>query len=102
MDAEVYAVLRGLLGAGVLPPGLAAGVYRAMKDMPGVTISREDGLIAVTLTDGGLRQSLLLNASSYAYAGQRSVKVGPTSKPGDGGTSMRLNAGIVDRPGERP
>ncbi len=101
-DAEVYAVFRGLLGAGVLPPGLAAGVYRAMKDVPGVTVGRDGGLIAVTLTDGGLRQSVLLDATTYAYAGQHSVKVGPTSKPGDGGTAMRLKAGIVDRPGEYP
>ena len=101
-EAEVYALFRGLLGAGVLPPGLSAGVYRAIEDVPGVTTGREGGLIAVTLTDGGLRQSLLLDADTYAYAGQRSVKVGPTSKPGNGGTLMRDKAGIVDRPGQRP
>jgi hypothetical protein len=62
-DAEVYAIFRGLLGAGVLPRG---------------------------------------DAATYAYAGRRSVKVGPTGKPGDGGTLMRETAGIVDRPGEYP
>ena len=97
-DAEVYAIFRGLLGAGVLPPGLAAGVYRAIKEIPGVTVSREGALLAVTLTDGGLRQSLLLDADTYTYAGARSVVVGKTSKPGDGGTSIRLKTGIVDYP----
>jgi hypothetical protein len=97
-DAEVYAVLRGLLNAGILPPGLAAATFRAIKEIPGVTVGREGALLAVTLTDGGLRQSLLLDATTYAYAGQRAVKVGPTSKPGDGGTSMRLKTAIVDRP----
>ena len=97
-DAEVYAIFRGLLGAGVLPPGLAAGVYRAIKEIPGVTVSREGVLLAVTLTDGGLRQSLLLDADTYTYAGARSVVVGKTSKPGDGGTSIRLKTGIVDYP----
>jgi hypothetical protein len=43
-DAEVYAIFRGLIGRGVLPPDLHAAIFRAIKQIPGVQLSTTDVL----------------------------------------------------------
>lgn len=118
-DAEAYAILRGILGNGVLPPDLEAALFRAMKQIPGVTVSTGDVLgrptLALALTDDWLRQELLLDGRTYAYRGQRStivkdatidpLKAGNATgevKRGSTVVAARVSAGIVDRPGERP
>jgi hypothetical protein len=118
-DAEAFNILRGILGRGVLPPDLAAGTFRAMERIPGVTVHTVDVLgqptLAVGLTDDWLRPELLLDRNTYAYRGQRSTvvrdaRISPlkagntTGQVRKGGTVVaeRVASGIVDKPGERP
>jgi hypothetical protein len=118
-DAEVYSIFRGILGGGVLPPDLEAAIFRAMKQIPGVTVSTTDVLgrpaLALAFTDDWLRQELLLDAHEYTYRGRRStvvrdavinpLKAGNATgevKKGHVVMAVQVAAGIVDKPGERP
>jgi hypothetical protein len=110
-DAEVYSILRGLLGGGAVPPALKAAIFRALKDVPGVTLRTVEVLghrvLALQLTDEWLRQELLLDPQTYAYYGGRSTAVGdpPKQKGGTRGqvvVAVRVSEGIVDEPGQRP
>jgi hypothetical protein len=118
-DAEVFNILRGVLGHGVLPPGLRAGIFRAMAQIPGVRVRIVDlagvNALAVSQTDGWLDQELLLDRDTYAYRGQRSTVVkdatidpakagNPTGRieRGDTATTTRVGTAVVDQPGARP
>ena len=74
-DGDVYAILRGVLAKGVLPPDLEAGVFRTLERVPGVTVDTADVLghrmLALALTEDWLRQELLLDPRTYAYRGER-------------------------------
>jgi hypothetical protein len=119
-DAVVYLLFNHILRANLLPPDLEAGIFRAMKQIPGVTVDTTvdvNGHPAYALgqTDDWLHQELLLDKDTYAYRGQRSTVVkdatidplkagNSTGKVQKGHTvvAARLAAGVVDRPGERP
>jgi hypothetical protein len=119
-EAEMYGLLRGILdGNGVLPPDVAAAVFGALKRIPGVTVRTVDvngrRVIALALTDEWLRQELLLDAETYAYTGQQSTvvedavvspeKAGNATgriEKGSSVVSVRIAAGVVEKPGERP
>jgi hypothetical protein len=118
-DAEVFNVLSGVLGQGVLPPRLRAGIFRAMARVPGVRVRPVElqgvTMVAVSQTDGWLKQELLLDKDTYAYRGQRStvvrdatldpLKAGTPSgevKRGETATLTRVATAVVDEPGERP
>jgi hypothetical protein len=117
-DAEVFNILRGILGHGVLPPEIRAATFRAMAQIPGVrvrTVERQGiAVLGVSQTDGWLEQELLLDRDSYAYRGQRSTvvkdaridprKAGNATgevKRGDTATTTRVATAVVDGPGER-
>jgi hypothetical protein len=117
-DGDVYAIFRGALGGNVLAPQLEAGIFRALKRVPGVSVSTTDVLghhvLSLALTEGGLRQELLLDPGTLAYRGQRSVTVrdivvspeeagNATGEVKKGHTviAIRLTTAIVDKPGER-
>jgi hypothetical protein len=117
--AEVFNILRGVLGHGVLPPKLRAGIFRAMAQIPGVRVQTVDlrgvNALAVSQTDGWLDQALLLDRDTYAYRGQRSTVVkdatidpakagNPTGEieRGDRATTTRVETAVVDQPGGRP
>jgi hypothetical protein len=119
VHAEAYSIFRVILGGGVLPPDLEAAIFRAIKRIPGVTVTGTDALgeptLALALTDEWLRQALLLDPKTYAYRGQRSTVVkdtridplkagNATGKVEKGHTvvAARVAAGVVDEPGERP
>jgi hypothetical protein len=118
-EAEVFNILRGILGQGVLPPEIRAAAFRAMAQIPGVrlrTVELEGvATLAVSQTDTWLNQELLLDKRTYAYRGQRSTvvrdatidpaKAGNASgevKRGETATLARLATAVVDEPGERP
>lgn len=106
-----------LLNNGALPPAQTAAAYRAMAKIPGVTVDRaakdEAGHKAVSVSfvlEGWAKDEILLDPSTYAYQGHRTTIVKDQAMP-DGGrflrgavesTSVRLAAGVVDRPGQRP
>jgi hypothetical protein len=119
-DAVVYLLFNHILRENVLPPDLEAGIFRAMKQIPGVTLEATvdvQGRPAYALgqTDDWLHMELLLDKGTYAYRGQRSTVVkdatidplkagNSTGKVQKGQTviAARLATGVVDRPGERP
>ncbi|MES9536802.1 CU044_5270 family protein [Actinomadura sp. NPDC000600] len=106
-----------LLNNGALPPAQTAAAYRAMAKIPGVTVDRaaKDGAghkaISVSfLIEGWAKDEILLHPSTYAYKGHRTTVAKDHTMP-DGGRflkgavdsySVRLAAGVVDRPGQRP
>ena len=119
VDAEVFNILRRIIGIGVLPPDLLSAAYRAMAQVPGVTVKEVevngDPTLAVGQTDDWLNQELLLDKRTYEFRGQISTVVkdtvvskekadnsGGEVKTGHEVVSARLRAGIVNEPGERP
>jgi hypothetical protein len=117
--AEVYGIFEGMVSDNVLPPDLKAAIFRALKQVPGVTADtvKVNGrqVYALGHTDDWLRQELLLDVESYDYVGQSGTVVRDTTispekagnatgeiKAGHHAAAMRLDTAIVDEPGQRP
>jgi hypothetical protein len=117
--SEVYGVFVHMLADNLLPPDLQAALFRALKQVPGVTVTKTeiDGrrVFALDQTDNWLRQELLLDAGTYDYVGQsgtvvRDATIDPMKagnatgeiKRGQKAAAMRLVTAIVDEPGQRP
>jgi hypothetical protein len=118
-ESEIYLLFNHMLRDNVLPPELEAAIFRALKEIPGVTVSTVDVLgrpslaLAMTTADW-LREELLLDPQTYTYRGERSTVVkdafispekagnatGRVTK-GSVVVAERVVAAIVDRPGER-
>jgi hypothetical protein len=118
-DGDVYAIFKGILRNNLLPPDLEAGIFRALKAVPGVTVEQVNVLgteaISLAQTEDWLREELLLDPHTYAYLGERGTVthdavIDPEKAGNETGeiekghqvTSLRVAAGIVDKPGERP
>ncbi|MCO6006647.1 CU044_5270 family protein [Actinoallomurus purpureus] len=123
-DGHIFDLLGSLLdNNGVVPPQQEATVYRAMAKISGVTLNKEaldvDGRPALAVSrvnEGWLRSEILFDRKTYAFLGERSVAV--KDHTGDAGTGksgswtvkkgtidvlfVRLAAGVVDKPGQRP
>lgn len=118
-----FQMLASLLNNNLVPPRQEAAVYRAMAKIPGVTLNKSavdvagrPALAVSRVIEGWIRQEVLLDRTSYAYLGERSLAI--KDHTGDAGTgehgtwtvkkgtidvfSVRLAAAFVDRPGERP
>ncbi|GAA4234714.1 CU044_5270 family protein [Actinomadura meridiana] len=106
-----------LLNNGALPPAQTAAIYRAMAKVPGVTVDRtskdgagHDAISVSAVIDGWAREEILLAPSTYAYKGHRTTVIQEHTTPTGGrylkgaveSSSIRLVAGVVDRPGQRP
>jgi hypothetical protein len=117
--AEVFGIFEGMVSDNVLPPELKAAVFRALKQVPRLTVDPVEvngqRVYALGHTDDWLHQELLLDASTYDYRGQsgtvtRDTTISPEKagnatgeiKAGDKATSMRIVTAIVDKPGQRP
>ena len=118
-DGDVYAIFSGILADNVLPPELEAAIFRALKQVPGVTV---DGLdvggrpaLLVGQTEDWLREEFVLDAETYTYLGQSGTvvrdaiidpaKAGNHTGEVDTGHKVvaeRLITAIVDQPGQRP
>jgi hypothetical protein len=113
--------LGSLLNANaVLPPWEEATIYRALAKVPGVTLNKgavdvegHPALAVSRVGEGWLREEILLDRKTYALLGERSIAIKDhvgsdddgswTIKKGTiGDLTVRLAAGIVDRPGQRP
>jgi hypothetical protein len=117
-DGDVYLLFNGMLRGNVLPPELEAGIFRALKQIPGVRVETVDvfGERAVSLgltTADWLHEELLLDPDTYAYRGERStvirdatinpLKAGNATgevKKGSKVLVARVATAIVDQPGE--
>ncbi|MEV5703557.1 CU044_5270 family protein [Actinoallomurus sp. NPDC052274] len=118
-DAVAFSIFNSMLVNGVMPPAQEAAIFRAVAKLPDVTVDRKavdvDGrpVLAVShVTEGWLKQELLLDPATYAYLGQRNVAIKDHTEIWSGGTATtkkgaidvlisRLAAGVVDRPGQR-
>jgi hypothetical protein len=117
---DVYLMFNHLLRENVLPPELEAGIFRALKQIPGVTVLDTvdvAGRPAIALglgTSDWLHEELLLDKETYAYRGERSTvvrdaiidpdKAGNARgevKKGSKVISERVVTAIVDQPGQR-
>jgi hypothetical protein len=118
-DGDVYSIFNGLLRENQLPPELEAAIFRALKQVPGVSVTALDmggrPALAVAQTEDWLEEELLLDARTYAYLGERSIVVRDTVvSPEKAGNATgriakghravveRVAAGIVDDAGARP
>lgn len=119
-DGDVYLILNHTLRENLLPPGLEAGIFRAMKRIPGVTVEEVEvsgrRVLALGLhTSDWLYEELLLDPETHAYVGERStvtrdatidpLKAGNATgevKKGSQVVVERVATAIVDQPGERP
>jgi hypothetical protein len=117
--AEVYGIFEGMISDNVLPPDLKAAIFRALKQVPGVTVDTVEvnghRVFALGQTDDWLHQELLLDAKTYDFVGQsgtvtRDTVISPEKagnatgeiKAGDNAAAMRITTAIVDEPGQRP
>jgi hypothetical protein len=116
---DVYLILNHTLRESILPPGLEAGIFRAMKQVPGVTVEEVEvsgrPVLALGLqTADWLYEELLLDPKTYAYIGERStvtkdatidpLKAGNATgevKKGSQVLVERVKTAIVDEPGDR-
>lgn len=104
--AKAFDEIMGLLWNYVLPPKLAAELYRALTDIPSVTVNTHATDIAgrpgiafeLSNTYGpGTKQQLILNPSDYAL-----MAVGSTSTARARTIQLAiLRQALVSRPGDR-
>lgn len=104
--AKAFDEIMGLLWNYVLPPKLAAELYRALTDIPGVTVNAHATDIAgrpgiaFELSNSygpGTEQQLILNPSDYAL-----MAVGSTDTTGARAIQLAvLRQAFVSRPGDR-
>jgi hypothetical protein len=117
--AEVYGIFEGMISENVLPPDLKAAIFRALKQVPGVTVDtvevNGERVYALGQTDDWLRQELLLDAQTHDFRGQigtvvRDARITPEKagnatgeiEAGQQAAAMRITTAIVDEPGQRP
>jgi hypothetical protein len=117
--AEVYGIFERMISDNVLPPDLKAAIFRALKQVPGVTVDTVEvngqRVFALGQTDDWLRQELLLDARTHDYVGQsgtvtRDATISPEKagnatgeiEAGQHAAAMRITTAIVDEPGQRP
>jgi hypothetical protein len=115
---DVYLLFNGMLRGNVLPPELEAGIFRALKQIPGVKVETvdvfEQPALSLGLTTADwLHEELLLDPDTYAYRGERStvikdatinpLKAGNATgdvKRGSTVVVARVATAIVDEPGQ--
>lgn len=111
-DGAAFAFLGEALRESLLPPQVAAAIYRAAATIPGVVLVADsvdaEGRhgVAVARTDEfGERREWIFNATTFEYLGERSYLVRDT-RTGKAGmltaTTAVLERGVVHRKGERP
>jgi hypothetical protein len=109
-----FEVLKELLITYVMPPGLTAELYRALGNIPGVTVDRHAVDVAgrtgigfqITLprSAGGAIDQLILDPATYQLMGQQLI-LGPSAGAAAGhvlsGTAI-LHTALVPGPGVTP
>jgi hypothetical protein len=105
--AQDFAIIDELVTSYVMPPSLTAELYRALGDIPGVTVNNhaEDvagkqgiGFISPTLPGGG-NIELIFDSRTYRLMGDGFL-LGPSHRPVSGTAILR--EGLVSGPGASP
>jgi hypothetical protein len=83
----------------VLPPKLRAGLYGVLAQLTSVhlghltDIAGRKVLSLDHVSENGIRESILINPTTYAYAGQRSVVIRNSGGTDTAGKTLRLRKG---------
>jgi len=111
-DGAAFDFLGEALRESLLPPPVAAAIYRAAAKIPGVVLVADsvdaEGRhgVAVARTDEfGERREWIFNATTFEYLGERSYLVRDTQTGKAGmltGTTAVLERGVVHQKGELP
>ncbi|MFV2177788.1 CU044_5270 family protein [Actinomadura sp. LOL_016] len=120
-DELAFGTLITILAESLQPPEVEAAIFQAIKRISGVTAAegtvdaagRPAITLGLTAKGGWVRQEVMLDPETYRYRGERSVTVADHVVGGDDGDvlvkkgtlqyeQVRVAAGIVDEPGERP
>ncbi|RSN45640.1 CU044_5270 family protein [Actinomadura sp. WAC 06369] len=118
--ATAYTTLSTILRDNVLPPKLEAAVFRAIKQIPDVTLvegrldmSGRQAIALGRITEGYLHEEILFDPKTYGYLGERAVAIREHSTRGEDGTlafrkgdlmrlTVQVKTGIVDDAGQLP
>ncbi|RKN41770.1 CU044_5270 family protein [Streptomyces hoynatensis] len=110
-DYAALLTIGSLIEEALLPPELAAAIYQAAAEIPGVEL--ETGVadaagragIALAWDDGEFRTEWIFDGDTYTYLGQRITQL-TAGRGVEAGTVLRdsavLDRAVVDRPQERP
>lgn len=112
-DAAAFDFIGTALRESLLPPEVAASLYRAAAKIPGVVLVADsvdaEGRhgVAVARTDevAGERREWIFNPTTFEYLGERSYLVRDTNDGKAGmltGTTAVLQRGVVHKTGELP
>ncbi|MFF1624117.1 CU044_5270 family protein [Streptomyces sp. NPDC058251] len=111
-DQNAFVLVGDLVTESLLPPDVAAALFRAAAKIPGVVVVPDavDAAgrrgVGVAREDGGEREELIFDAKTKEYLGERVIAVEdlPSGfKKGQiTGTSAILNRTVVDKAGQRP
>ncbi|NGO77380.1 hypothetical protein G6045_17180 [Streptomyces sp. YC504] len=90
VDQNTFALVGDLVRESLVPPKVAAALYRAAAKIPGVelvpqakdAIGRDGIAVGRVDEESGTREELIFDKKSYAYLGERGV----LTKDGDGGS----------------
>lgn len=109
-----FEIIAALLSTYVMPPALTAELYRALGNIPGVTVDRHATDIAgrhgigfrITLPPSTYKvfDELILDSKTFAVLGQQVIfgPAGPSKVKGVVGGTAVLKSALVSGPGKRP
>jgi len=111
-DQNTFVLVGDLVGESLLPPDVAAALFRAAAKIPGVVVVPDsvDAAgrhgVAVARVDDGEREELIFDKKTKEYLGERDVAVEDQpsgfKKGQTTGSSAILKREIVDKAGQRP
>ncbi|MFJ6810013.1 CU044_5270 family protein [Streptomyces anulatus] len=112
-DQQAFTTIGDLLGEQVVPPKLAAGLYRAAARIPGVVLvddsvdaaGRHGVAIARTDETDGARTEWIFDRETYTYLGERTVQTRDVEGVRAGtvrGHSAVTDRAVVDAVKQRP
>ena len=111
-DAEAFEFLGYALTESLLPPSVAAALYRAAAKIPGVVVVPDSvdaagrhGVAVARTDDLGERREWIFNPTTFEYLGERSYLVRDTKTGKAGmltGTTAVLERAVVHKKGDVP
>lgn len=109
-EQALFDLMTGLVRETIVPPDLAAALYRAARLVPGVVLERgaQDAIgrrgVGISRTDERFRSSTLwvVDPATGQLLGTRDHLLGPDGEPMLYAATAVLERGVVDRAGQEP
>jgi hypothetical protein len=111
-DQNTFVLVGDLVSESLLPPDVAAALFRAAAKIPGVVVVADavDAAgrhgVAVARADSGTREELIFDSGTKQYIGEREIAVedldNGLKKGQTTGSSAILRRDVVDKAGQRP